>query len=101
MTWARIWYAMCAHVQERNPWQHPTMIGNPARAVFGGPPVTGDAGFTVTRTGTGYRIGAGTLAGVTEEAELADRAIAPGRAGQAPEHARRPARAARRALDDR
>lgn len=71
LTWARIWQAMYAQVQDRNPWQHPTMIGNLARAVFGGPPVTGDAGFTVSQTGTTYRIAAGTLAGITQDAEIA------------------------------
>lgn len=71
MTWGRIWQAMCAHVRERNPWQHPSMIGSAARAVFGGPPVEGDAGLLVSRTDDGYRIAAGTLADITEGAELA------------------------------
>jgi hypothetical protein len=71
LTWARIWQAMYARVQDHNPWQHPSMIGNPARAVFAGPPVNGDSGLVVTGAGTQYRIAAGTLAGVTEEAEVA------------------------------
>jgi hypothetical protein len=71
VTWGRIWQAVRAEVERRNPRQDPAMFGSPGRAVLGGPPVDGDAGFTVTQPGSRHRIEAGTLAGVTAGAVLA------------------------------
>lgn len=71
VTWARIWQGMLDHVEARNPWQHLWMPGNAGRAVFGGPPVEGDAGIPVRRTRDGYRIEAGTLASITPGAMIA------------------------------
>ena len=51
--------------------QTPMMTGQAGRAVFGGPPVDGNPGIPVSRDGDRYRIAAGTLADVTEGAELA------------------------------
>jgi hypothetical protein len=71
VTWGRIWHAIRAEVERRNPHQDPAMFGNAGRPVLGGPPVEGDAGFTVTRPGSRHRIEAGALAGVTPGAVLA------------------------------
>lgn len=71
LAWARLWQAMRAEVEERNPLQHLWMSGNPARAVFAGPPMEGDAGFSVQRDGDGYELGAGSLALVTDGARVA------------------------------
>ncbi len=69
--WSRIWQAMRADVQSQSPQQHLWMSGNPARAVLAGPPVNGDPGLVLRRVGAVYEIEAGTLASVTEGAELA------------------------------
>jgi hypothetical protein len=71
VTWGRIWHALYAGVQQRNPGQHVSMIGNAGREVFGGLPKDGDAGIPVSRSKAGYRIAAGTLAGITPGATLA------------------------------
>ncbi|HET9626622.1 MAG TPA: caspase family protein, partial [Kofleriaceae bacterium] len=71
LTWAEIWQAVRAEVAAQPSGQHPWMAGNPARRVFGGPPVHGDAGVPVARAGDAYTVEAGTLAGVTRGAELA------------------------------
>jgi hypothetical protein len=71
VTWGRIWHAMYARMQMRNPGQHPMMIGHAGRAVFGGPPTTGDPGIPVTANGSTYRIEAGTMARVTIGATIA------------------------------
>lgn len=71
VTWGRIWSALQAYVETRNPWQHPWMAGNLGRAVLAGPPVEGDPGIPVSRTPEGFRIEAGTLASITKDAELA------------------------------
>jgi hypothetical protein len=64
--WSQIWQAMRVEVEDRRPWQHLWMAGNPARAVLAGPPIDGEPGLSVTRTGDArYHIAAGTLAGVT------------------------------------
>ncbi|HEX4421186.1 MAG TPA: caspase family protein [Kofleriaceae bacterium] len=71
VTWAMIWQALRAEVEQRNSMQHVWMSGNAARRVFAGPPVQGDPGIPVVRADAGYRVLAGTLAGVTPGAELA------------------------------
>jgi hypothetical protein len=71
VTWGRIWQKLQAYVEARNPWQHPWMAGNLGRAVLAGPPVEGDPGIAVSHTPEGFRIEAGTLASITEEAVLA------------------------------
>lgn len=71
LTWDRIWHAMRSDVTLRNPDQNPRMNGSLRRAVFGGPPVDGDAGLAVSREGGGYRIAAGTMADLTSGTELA------------------------------
>jgi hypothetical protein len=69
--WSRIWQAMRATVESRNPWQHLWMAGNPARKVLAGPPVDGDPGLPIRRAGDMYEIDAGTLASVTTSALVA------------------------------
>lgn len=73
LTWARLWQAMRAEVEGRNPSQHLWLVGDPARAVFAGPPVDGDPGFPIRRAGAGdaYEIEAGAFAQVTEGAQIA------------------------------
>ena len=70
--WARVWQKMRESVETANPMQHLWMSGNEARAILAGPPVDGDAGFAVRKTGPNeYAIDAGTLADVSEGAKLA------------------------------
>jgi len=70
--WARVWQRMRESVETANPAQHLWMSGNYARAVLAGPPVEGDAGFAIKKTGPNeYAIDAGTLADVGEGAKLA------------------------------
>jgi Caspase domain len=70
--WARVWQKMRDSVETANPMQHLWMSGNNARAILAGPPVDGDAGFAVRKTGANeYAIDAGTLADVSEGAKLA------------------------------
>ncbi|WZP01040.1 caspase family protein [Isosphaeraceae bacterium EP7] len=72
ITWARIWQRMRGSVEEANPSQHLWMSGSAARAVLAGPPVDGDAGFGLRRTGPNeYVIDSGTLADIDEGARLA------------------------------
>ncbi|MEO7730550.1 MAG: caspase family protein [Kofleriaceae bacterium] len=71
LTWAQIWQPMRAAQARRSNRQTLAMNGDLARLVFGGPPVDGDAGIPVRRTERGYEVDAGTLAGITEGAELA------------------------------
>jgi hypothetical protein len=69
--WNQVWPAICAHVIERNPWQHPRILGHAGRLVFAGPPVHSDPGIPVSAIGDRYRIGAGELTSVTELARIA------------------------------
>jgi Caspase domain len=70
--WARIWQRMRGSVEEANPSQHLWMSGSYARAVLAGPPVDGDAGIALRRTGPSeYAIDAGTLADIDKGARLA------------------------------
>jgi caspase domain-containing protein len=70
--WGHIWQAMRAEVETQNAGQHLWMSGHDARAVLGGPPLDGDRGLDVERTGPNdYRIGAGELAGITKGARVA------------------------------
>jgi hypothetical protein len=70
--WGRIWRAVEAEVRQANPRQSPWLSGSFGRRLFGfGPDQEGDSGFAVTAVGGQYRLDVGTLAGVTEEAEIA------------------------------
>lgn len=71
LPWNRIWYRLCSRVERANSLQNPWMSGSVARAVFGGPPAVGDAGFAVIPHGDGYQIQAGESADVTVGTELA------------------------------
>ncbi len=71
LRWSEIWQRVYATVSQRNPAQHPRMVGNAARAVFAGPPVQHAPGIPVSRSGPSYRIAAGMLADVTKGAMLA------------------------------
>jgi hypothetical protein len=71
ITWAQIWRAMRAEVMHPSGAQTPWINGYLGRAVFAGPPVHGDPGIPVVRTGDRYQIWAGTIAEVTDGVELA------------------------------
>lgn len=71
ITWDEIWHTVRSDVMARTAAQTPRMDGHQRRRVFAGPPTDGDVGFHVSRDGAGYRIAAGTLAGLTKDAEIA------------------------------
>ena len=77
LRWADIWPDLLAKAAERNTrlnqrTQHPWIIGRSERKVVGGPWEKMDAGYRVTRRPDGdYDVGAGSLIGVTEGAEIA------------------------------
>jgi hypothetical protein len=72
LCWGRIWRAVEAEVRLANPRQSPWLSGSFGRRLFGfGPDQEGDPGFAVMAVGSQYRLDVGTLAGVTEEAEIA------------------------------
>lgn len=72
LRWADIWRAAETAVTARNPNQHPWLSSNPLRLFFGGPPVYGDAGYRIVKLPSGgFRIQAGTRAGITQGAQLA------------------------------
>lgn len=65
IAWNRIWPAVRSEMSRHSPWQTPWIGGSRGRAVFAGPPVDGDAGYSIRRVGGGYEIDASTLDGVT------------------------------------
>jgi hypothetical protein len=72
LRWGRIWRAVEAEVRLANPRQSPWISGGFGRYLFAfGPDQEGDPGFAVTPVGDQYRLDVGTLAGVTEDAEIA------------------------------
>jgi hypothetical protein len=79
LRWDAIWRSVIDRVARANPAQHPWLSGSARRRVFGGAPEGGDAGFSVTHAGDGYRLGAGSLSGVTAGALIAVYAPEPAR----------------------
>ena len=72
LRWGRVWRTVEAEVRALSPRQNPWLCGSFGRRVFGiGGDDEGDPGFAVSVVGDRYRLDAGTLAGVTEEAEIA------------------------------
>ncbi len=77
LRWAEIWPELLAKVAERNTAlrrrpQHPWMIGDSARHVFGGKWEPMDVGYRIAKQADDtYEISAGTLMGITEGAEFA------------------------------
>jgi hypothetical protein len=72
LRWGHIWHSIEIEVRQANPRQTPWLSGGIGRRLFGfGPDQEGDFGFAVTPVGCHYRLNVGTLAGVTEEAEIA------------------------------
>jgi hypothetical protein len=51
--------------------QNPLIVGHGGRRVFGGPWARRDLGFALSQSGESFRIGAGTLTGLSEGAEVA------------------------------
>lgn len=76
LRWADLWPTLLAKAAERNALlgqrtQHPWIIGRSERKVFGGPWEKMDVGYRVTRRTDGdFEIGAGSLMGITEGAEI-------------------------------
>ncbi len=78
LRWGRVWRAVEAEVRTLNPRQNPWLSGSFGRRVFGfGGDEEGDPGYAVDLVGDRYRLDVGTLAGVTEEAEIAIYGAAP------------------------
>jgi hypothetical protein len=72
LRWGRIWRAVAADVRAVNPRQNPWISGSFGRRVFGaGGDEPYDPGYAVTQADDLYRLDAGTLAGVTEDARIA------------------------------
>jgi Caspase domain len=67
LRWGRVWPRLVADVQQRQP-QHPRLFASFAREIFGGPQAQGDPGIRIIQQQEGYRLEAGTLAGITEGA---------------------------------
>jgi hypothetical protein len=58
-------------VREANPHQSPWLSGSFGRRVFGfGADEDADTGFAIVQVPSGYRVDAGTLVGVTPDAEI-------------------------------
>jgi hypothetical protein len=71
LRWGRIWRSVEAAVRDANPRQSPWLSGRFGRRVFGfGPDDDTDPGYAVVQVPAGYRVDAGTLAGVTVDAEI-------------------------------
>ena len=71
LRWGRIWRGVEAAVRDANPRQSPWLFGRFGRRVFGfGPDDDTDPGYAVVQIPAGYRVGAGSLAGVTVDAEI-------------------------------
>lgn len=72
LRWGRIWRAIESEVRLANPRQSPWLSGSFGRRVFGyGGDEDTDYGFAVTYAGGRYHLDIGTLAGVTEDAQVA------------------------------
>lgn len=72
LRWGRIWRDVVAAVRRANPRQSPLLAGNFGRRVFGfGPDEDADRGYAVVAVPGGFRLDVGTLAGVTEDAQVA------------------------------
>ena len=71
LRWGRIWRGVEASVREANPRQSPWLSGRFGRRVFGfGPDDDTDPGYAVVQVPAGYRVDAGSVAGVTVDAEI-------------------------------
>jgi hypothetical protein len=71
LRWGRIWRGVEAAVRDANPRQSPWLSGRFGRRVFGfGPDDDTDPGYAVVKAPAGYRVDAGSLAGVTVDAEI-------------------------------
>jgi hypothetical protein len=71
LRWGRIWRGVEAAVRDANPRQSPWLSGRFGRRVCGfGDDDDTDPGYAVVAVPTGYRVDAGTLAGVTVDAEI-------------------------------
>jgi Caspase domain len=74
LRWWDIWIALTDRLKSlaiENRPQNPRIVGHEGRRVFGGPWARRDLGYALSQNGESFRIGAGTLAGLSEGAEVA------------------------------
>jgi hypothetical protein len=71
LRWWDLWLALLDRIGRFNSLQHPLLVGRGERLVFGGPWIPRDQGYAIRQDGERFRIEAGTLTGLSEEAEVA------------------------------
>lgn len=72
LRWSDVWEELKSRVTAAQPGQRPLILGPRARRIFGGPFRPQDAGYAVSRAPDGgYKIAAGSLAGLGVGAQLA------------------------------
>jgi caspase domain-containing protein len=71
LRWWDIWIPLVDRISNLRVWQHPQIVGNSARRLFGGPWTPRDLGYVIRQDGERFRVEAGTLTSVSEGAELA------------------------------
>lgn len=77
LRWWDIWSLLVDRVSRFNSLQHPELGGRGERRLFGGPWARRDLGYLVSKAGKRFQIAAGTLAGLSEGAEVAVYGAAP------------------------
>ena len=68
--WSDLWPLLLGRVERRHPQQHPQVMGDPERLVFGGRARPRDRGIWVRRVGDRYRVDGGEITGLTPGAVL-------------------------------
>lgn len=71
LRWWDIWSVLMDRVGRLDPRQHPLIVGREERRLFGGPWTRRDLGYAIRQNGEGFHLGAGTLTGLSEGAEVA------------------------------
>ncbi len=71
LRWSDLWTTLLDQIGHFTSLQHPQLVGRWERRIFGGPWTQRDAGYVVRQNGDHFRIEAGTLAGLSEGAEVA------------------------------
>src|SRR4051812_3686969 len=72
LLWADVWTVLLDRIAGFNSLQHPQLVGRGERRLFGGPWAPRDTGYVVRQDGNHrFRIEAGTLTGLSEDAVIA------------------------------
>jgi hypothetical protein len=71
LLWSDVWTVLLDRVARFNALQHPQLVGRWERRLFGGPWAPRDTGYVVRQNGDRFRIEAGTLTGLSVDAEVA------------------------------